>query len=234
MTATCRKRSGGWLEGGLALALGVLAGVARAEVAAAATAAAPDCAPWPGEPAPLPTTATADRLGARWAHDRAAALGELADQLASEDPAAAGRLHAHALCLDPQRASAQRPQPEHRSLPAPALRAIPEQELGAVDAGLAELERAVAAARFRNALSAAPRLRAMLEALETAPAVQARQAALEVAVATAYTALGRSSDAARSLGRALAAEPGLELSPESPPKLQRALARARAPRGPQP
>jgi hypothetical protein len=55
MTATCRRRrSGGRLESGLGLALALLSGVARAQVAS------PGCTPWPGEPDPLPTALSSD------------------------------------------------------------------------------------------------------------------------------------------------------------------------------
>jgi len=74
---------------GLALAL---AGAAGAEEA---------CAPWPGEPAPLPNAHSADRLLAGWARARARELGGLAADLESVRPIDARRLWRHALCLDP-------------------------------------------------------------------------------------------------------------------------------------
>ena len=55
-----------------------------------------------------------------------------------------------------------------------------------------------------------------------------RLARLEVARATAEVALGRSSDAVHSMGRALAADPDLELDGASSPKLLRAFDEARS------
>ncbi len=73
----------------------------------AAAAVAAECTPWPGEPVPVPTTASADALEAKWAALRASELAALATRLETTAPADAARLWTKALCLDPRRADAR-------------------------------------------------------------------------------------------------------------------------------
>jgi hypothetical protein len=72
----------------------------------AVSVAGAECVPWPGEPVPVPTTASNDPLDARWAAVRATELAALATELAASAPADADRLWAKVACLDPTRAAA--------------------------------------------------------------------------------------------------------------------------------
>jgi hypothetical protein len=69
--------------------------------AASARADAASCAPWPGEPTPLPTTTSGDAFLARFAVLRKQELTEAAKAAERTAPARAQRLWQHALCLDP-------------------------------------------------------------------------------------------------------------------------------------
>jgi len=83
---------------GLVAALLALAGL---------PADARDCAPWPGEPQPLPRVGEGDRLLARWAELRAQELARHAEALEESGPVAAHRAWLHVLCLDPGDESAR-------------------------------------------------------------------------------------------------------------------------------
>jgi len=72
-----------------------------------AARAAEACAPWPGEPAPLPGAKSPDPLLAGWARARARELGALAKSLESVRPLDARRLWGHVLCLAPGDSAAQ-------------------------------------------------------------------------------------------------------------------------------
>ncbi len=62
------------------------------------------CAPWPGEPSPLPTTRSDDVLLVHWAEMRAREVAETAARFEAAGHAnAAHELWRHALCLDPER-----------------------------------------------------------------------------------------------------------------------------------
>lgn len=64
------------------------------------------CAPWPGEPAPLPAVTSPDPILARWAALRTVELEQEASRAEHGSPARANRLWRHALCLDPGSARA--------------------------------------------------------------------------------------------------------------------------------
>jgi len=66
-----------------------------------------DCEPWPGEPSPLPTSASSDEMTAHFAHLRADELAALALQLEPLAPGDAYRVWLHVACLDPQRDDAR-------------------------------------------------------------------------------------------------------------------------------
>jgi hypothetical protein len=78
-------------------------------------AQASECAPWPGEPDPLPRVGEGDRLLMRWAELRAVELAQHAQALEASAPIQANRVWRHLLCLDPgdeaARSGAQRTQP---------------------------------------------------------------------------------------------------------------------------
>jgi hypothetical protein len=59
------------------------------------------CAPWPDEPAPLPTVDDDDAIRARWARLRLREISETARALADADPVRARVLWEHALCIAP-------------------------------------------------------------------------------------------------------------------------------------
>jgi hypothetical protein len=96
--------------GGLSLrhtALGIL--VLWTVFMQAALADAQDrCAPWPGEPRPLPATSDADPIRARWAELRAAELVRLAQRAEPEARRQRQRLWRRVLCLDPDNEPARR------------------------------------------------------------------------------------------------------------------------------
>ncbi len=63
--------------------------------------AAPPCAPWPGEPTPLPNASQDSPAGMRWANLRVAELALLAWDLEQGAPADAHAIWLHVACLDP-------------------------------------------------------------------------------------------------------------------------------------
>ena len=81
-----------------ALVIGILA-VALPAMSAAAEPGA--CAPWPGEPDPLPTVRDSDVFLARWAGWRVAELEALARSVEPRSRALAEPLWRHASCLEP-------------------------------------------------------------------------------------------------------------------------------------
>ena len=85
---------GRWALQGLVLATAWLA-------FAGLPARASDCAPWPGEPHPLPRVGEGDRLLVRWAELRAKELARHARALEASAPIDANRVWRHLLCLDP-------------------------------------------------------------------------------------------------------------------------------------
>jgi hypothetical protein len=115
---------------------------------------------------------------------------------------------------------------EHR--PGAPREALPQGELRALRSAVRDLEARVRTAQFEQAIAGAPALR---KRLERAPAGETRTSLIaqsEVLVATAELALGRADAAAKSLRRALAADPALALDPATtPPKVLRALDAAR-------
>lgn len=116
--------------------------------------------------------------------------------------------------------------------------ALPEPERSpdpgqvALDRRIEEVDRLLARAHFRTALGLA---RNTLGALDSTGAVQrpdTRRARLEVLAATAEVAMGRRAAARESLGRALRADPALELDAKQvSPKVMKLLEEARAARG---
>jgi hypothetical protein len=71
-------------------------------VALSAGASAGDpCAPWPGEPLPLPSVSDPDELRQRWARLRARELSEAAAALEERAPLRAHELWRRTLCFDP-------------------------------------------------------------------------------------------------------------------------------------
>jgi hypothetical protein len=75
-------------------------------LAAGARAAEP-CAPWPGEPLPLPSVSDPDELRQRWAVLRARELAEAAAALEERSPLRAHELWRRTLCFDPVSSAAQ-------------------------------------------------------------------------------------------------------------------------------
>jgi tetratricopeptide (TPR) repeat protein len=73
---------------------------------AASAPAADPCAPWPGEPVPLPTVSDPDDLRQRWASLRARELTEAAAALEAGAPLRAHELWRRALCFDPDSSAA--------------------------------------------------------------------------------------------------------------------------------
>ncbi len=106
------------------------------------------CAPWPGEPSPLPTTASADALAAQWAQQRVHELVAAAERLEAAAPSAAHRVWRHAACLDPERADlaaaiartrplrVHRPEPVRGRISAPPRAASVEAALAPIRASL--------------------------------------------------------------------------------------------------
>jgi len=73
-----------------------------APLARPARAAREVCAPWPGEPDPLPTIDDADSARARWAELRMVELTRVAQQLEARASVESHRLWRRVLCLDPR------------------------------------------------------------------------------------------------------------------------------------
>jgi hypothetical protein len=270
-------------------------------------AAAEECAAWPGEVTPLPTTQSSDPFGARWAELRVRELERLATALEAEDPGNAYRVWKHIGCLDPERANVVKerlkpaivvaarpvrklPEPAPRvparrpaAPPAPVLAKAPEApaepplvfdqeietsaqpssdtaeidlgpglvdvaarptaaikpptpaepkvDLTGVDALLREAQDVLIEARFRDVIDSTDLLRTQLRSMGTSQDVMSRRARIEIMAATAQIALGRAADAAQSFARALEADPNLELSEGTPPKIRRMLEEVRSERG---
>lgn len=237
----------------LGLALGPL-------LLAAPSAPAEPCAPWPGEPNPLPTADDGDELRARWAALRAVELAQRAQSLEATDPAEANLLWRHTLCIDPAHEAAPQaiartdPVQVHRppvvladrtaspavtdpwrqlDLPirVPLLAEETARALEEAEQMLDETEDLVRAARFEAAVAGAEEVRTRLEGLADGEELRARRVRLEVLAATAQIALGREDEARESFGRALAAQPDLELDPmKISPKVIRVLDAARGAR----
>jgi hypothetical protein len=215
---------------GLLAALGMCVPVLWAP--GSATAATPECAAWPGEISPLPSTQSRDPFLARWARMRAEELTAVAGAVAAADPAAAHRLWRHALCLTPDSAATQRqlaqlaPRADNLAVPIvvrekPALEQRPRVDFAQADESMGNVSSALAEARFRDALDAVARTRTLLDALSATPEVLERRARLEVMAGTAELALGQEADAVLSLRRALEAAPDLALDDRTPPKVRR-------------
>jgi hypothetical protein len=90
------RRDTGWFRTGCGLA--ALASLLLAGLAAADEA----CAPWPGEPRPLPGLADPDPLRAQWAALRVRELSAAARALEADDPVRARALWRHARCIAPE------------------------------------------------------------------------------------------------------------------------------------
>lgn len=244
-------------------------------LAAAAPGQEDRCAPWPGEPTPLPRVDAADSARARWAELRVHELVERAQLAEPNASVESYRLWRRVLCLDPENQLAWRGlartrpvrvyRPEVRwgtpaspasfavdpwgGLAAPVLvvrwkpptveEAPGEAErrpvLSRVEALLQESEQNLREAHFEEALRRAGTARRELDTAGPADGagapdeVRALRARLEVLAAIAQVALGDEAAARSSFGRALEAEPGLELDPgRTSPKVMRALEGARA------
>lgn len=88
------RRAAWWPVAALALGLALPAGAADED--------APDeCAAWPGEPTPLPSTTDPDTYSARWAELRAQEIAVRAQLAEPSDPMEGLRLWRRVLCLDP-------------------------------------------------------------------------------------------------------------------------------------
>lgn len=209
-------------------------------LAAARVQAALDCAPAPGDFAPLPTVSDPDPLRARWARQQADLAAERARELESQSRVDANRIWQRVLCLDPQseaaRAGADRTRPQvvvtrpaeiasdlrDASPPRPAARAPVVPDL---DAALDRAEQLLRDARFADARSELRRLRPRL----AAGGGREQRVRLEVLEATTLLAFGDEPAARTSLERALRADPQLELDARSTPrKVQRAFDAVRA------
>jgi hypothetical protein len=123
-----------------------------------------------------------------------------------------------------------RPQP--RVVEEAPVQEEPPPVLARVEGLLRESEASLKAAHFEEALGRAGEARRELDAAGAAGAredARALRARLEVLSAIAQVALGDDAAARGSFGRALAAQPGLELDPgRTSPKVMRALEGARA------
>jgi hypothetical protein len=100
--------------------------------------------------------------------------------------------------------------------------------LADIDALMDETRDRLRAARFEEALEAAARTRVALDEMREDDDLPPRWARLEVLQATAELALGRLGAAEASMGRALAADPSLELDPTTTsPKVMRVFESSR-------
>lgn len=116
----------------------------------------------------------------------------------------------------------------------PGSVAVPGTQLVEVDALMASADTAIRAAEFERAGETVGRAKRLVDRMASEPggdrmsAVSARRARVEVAAATIAVAYGEHGDAVAHLGRALRAEPGLEMDLQTTsPKLLRALRTAR-------
>lgn len=110
----------------------------------------------------------------------------------------------------------------------PEAQKRPDPRLAALDRRIDEVDRLLARAHFRTALGLARNTLGSLDASGVVLSPDTRRARLEVLAATAEVALGRRTAARESLGRALRADPALELDPEQvSPKVLELLHEAR-------
>jgi hypothetical protein len=196
------------------------------------------CGAWPGEPNPLPRIDDPDPFLARWAALRAQELARMAMELEASDPSEANATWEHLRCLDPAGDLARRERGEPgaaRRAETPPVASPPRPrapDWSPIDAKLRAAEALVRSAHFERALQAADELRPELAPVEDAPGAIPRRTGLEVLCATAEIALGRDQAARESFGRALAADPDLELDAgTTSPKIRRVFEMVRSDAG---
>jgi len=243
-----------------------------APLAGAAPGREDRCAPWPGEPTPLPRVDAADSGRARWAELRVAELVQRAQLAEPTAGVESYRLWRRVLCFDPENELAwrglartrpvrvYRPEVGWGSGGSAASSAVDpwgglaapvrverwqplvreeapgedgqRRDLARVEALLRESEKSLEEAHFEEALQRAGAARRELGTAgpgEGPRDVRALRARLEVVAAIAEVALGDDAAARQSFGRALEAQPGLELDPgRTSPKVMRALDGARS------
>lgn len=234
-----RRGVGGWV---LVCALSA-ATVARADEA---------CAPWPGEPDPLPTVDSADPFAAQWARLRSAEFGRLAAILEADRAPDAYVIWRRVRCFDPSNpdvaaaekrtrlARAQRARVTSERIRAetatsepaptaepPSPRVAAAIDLAAVDRRIERTRALVSEARFAKALAEIHGTRRQLAKLPGG-AARRRRAQLETLAATVLVAFGDTDGAQARFQVALHADPQLRLGDaEASPKVRSALARAR-------
>jgi hypothetical protein len=194
------------------------------------------CAPWPGEPSPLPRVDHPDPFLARWAQLRVQELARVTVELELIDPSGANETREHLRCLDPSRELAR---PEHlrttevaETPPVSSRPGLRVPDWSPIDAKIEAAEALVQGARFRQALETANQIRPTLASIEDAPGASLRRTQIEVLSATAQIALGRHQAAHESFERALAADPKLELDAGSTsPKIRRVFETVRGESG---
>lgn len=218
-------------------------------VIGASAAGADPCAPWKGEPTPLPRIDDSDELLARWASLRRAELAAIARGFEADRPVRARQLWSRVLCFEPGNADAlagldrvplvvvHRPDVARGRTPVAVgdafaslgeLVVVPQSDPAAlarraVDRSLSEAAEHVRNARFEEAIASAARGRDAVGRLG-GRADAAKAARLETLHATAALALGREDDAKAGFQRALAAKPDLTLDPATTsPKVRRAF-----------
>jgi tetratricopeptide (TPR) repeat protein len=190
---------------GLAAALLALAGP---------PAHARDCAPWPGEPHPLPRVGDGSPLLARWAQLRAQELARYAEAIEANTPVAAYRVWQHVLCLAPgdeaARSGALRSQPLRIHRPevavGPAVAGSePDTDLWrSLDAPVPLAARAPAPARAGSEAGAVGRGGSLSQIDRALAAAEAQLAAARFEQALATAARARAGLDALPPGRALA------------------------------
>jgi len=89
------------------------------------------------------------------------------------------------------------------------------------------IEALIGAAHFKEALEGVDQARGRLGQAGVAAPSPLQRARLDVLEGTAEVALGLHREARESFARALVAEPGLQLPPDTSPKVQRAFSAAR-------
>lgn len=223
----------------------LVAGFAPAQAAAWSSEPTSGCAPWPGEPSPLPSTRDRDRFRKEWAAQRARELVRVAELIAEQSRPGAASLWAHAICLDPRHAAYRRGLEQAsvvRVFRPPVARTVeprdviitenlleplrvwipPEAEAKAEaprgEPEFLALDAAIRAARFEEALELADAARAAVGGSNSELA--SRRARIEILAAIADIGMGQEGQARASLERAAAADPSLQLDPrEYSPKL---------------
>jgi len=116
-------------------------------------------------------------------------------------------------------------------LPAPGSGVAPAAQ--AASAGeswrvrLDQIENLIDSAHFKQALERVDEARGVLARPGAAPLPPAERARLDVLGGTVAVALGLHREALQSFARAIAAEPGLALPPDTSPKVQRVFDAAR-------